>query len=378
MDMLSSLSHFCTQIQRSLFPFLEEEICLTEQHKKLVKVLELAKVGRFLPYITRTTGRPEHNRSSMAKAFVAKVVFNMQTTKSLIDRLRSDASLRLICGYRAINEIPSESSFSRAFAEFTKLKLPERLHEALIKETFADGMLVWHIARDATAIDAREKPKKSKEKAEKPKRKIGRTKKGASPEPKPLRQIQLQQNMNPEERLASLPTNCNQGTKRNAKGCKNSWTGYKLHIDTADFDIPISCVLTSASMHDSLASLPLASLSSSRVNYLYELMDAAYDSPEIHEEARKNNVVAIIDKNPRTKSGAEAKKLEEKARNIINIIPPEVERYKQRSSAERTNSYIKDWAGGKNIFVKGHAKVMTHLMFGVLCYSALQIFKLAT
>ena len=51
--------------------------------------------------------------------------------------------------------------------------------------------------------------------------------------------------------LADLLTACAVGTKRNAKGHKTNWIGYKLHIDTADGDIPVSCLLTSASVHDS-------------------------------------------------------------------------------------------------------------------------------
>ena len=39
---------------------------------------------------------------------------------------------------------------------------------------------------------------------------------------------------------------------------KESWIGYKLHLDVADGDIPISGLLTSASLHDSQAAIPLA------------------------------------------------------------------------------------------------------------------------
>jgi hypothetical protein len=55
--------------------------------------------------------------------------------------------------------------------------------------------------------------------------------------------------------LADLPRARDVGAKRNAKGYQESWIGYKLHIDTADGEIPVSCVLTSASVHDS-QSLP--------------------------------------------------------------------------------------------------------------------------
>jgi hypothetical protein len=57
-------------------------------------------------------------------------------------------------------ELPSETTFSRAFAEFARSALPCRLHEALIEQTYTDR-LVGHISRDATAIEAREKPVKS-------------------------------------------------------------------------------------------------------------------------------------------------------------------------------------------------------------------------
>ncbi len=38
--------------------------------------------------------------------------------------------------------------------------------------------------------------------------------------------------------LADLPGACDVGAKRNAKGFKETWIGYKLHIDTrtAKFD----------------------------------------------------------------------------------------------------------------------------------------------
>jgi len=60
-----------------------------------------------------------------------------------------------------------------------------------------------------------------------------------------------------EEMLDDLPKACNVGTKKNSKGYKETWIGYKLHIDAADGQIPISCILTSASLHDSQAAIPL-------------------------------------------------------------------------------------------------------------------------
>ena len=77
------------------------------------------------------------------------------------------------------------------------------------------------------------------------------------------------------------------GAKRNAKGFKETWIGYKLHIDTADGDIPISCVLTAASVHDSQVAIPLATITAGRVTILYDLMDSAYDVAAIKQHSRE-------------------------------------------------------------------------------------------
>ena len=60
--------------------------------------------------------------------------------------------------------------------------------------------------------------------------------------------------------LVELPRGCDRGTKCNAQGYKNSWNGYKLHIDTADCGVPVCLLLTSASVHDSQTAVPLATM----------------------------------------------------------------------------------------------------------------------
>jgi len=52
------------------------------------------------------------------------------------------------------------------------------------------------------------------------------------------------------ENLAELPRVCAIGVKRNSQGFQSFWAGYKLHLDTIDGDLPVSAVLTSASVHD--------------------------------------------------------------------------------------------------------------------------------
>ena len=50
------------------------------------------------------------------------------------------------------------------------------------------------------------------------------------------------------------------------EGTQVSWVGWKLRIDSADGGIPVSCILTSASLHDSQAAIPLAQMTSARVD----------------------------------------------------------------------------------------------------------------
>ena len=95
------------------------------------------------------------------------------------------------------------------------------------------------------------------------------------------------------------------GCKKDSKGYKHSWCGYKLHIDTIDGDIPVSAVLTSASVHDSQVALLLSKIIGSRIPHLtYELMDAAYDAQIIRDSVAASGRVALIDFNHRSEKDA--------------------------------------------------------------------------
>jgi len=165
--------------------------------------------------------------------------------------------------------------------------------------------------------------------------------------------------------LRELPRDCDRGSKSNAQGYKNSWNGYKLHLDTADCGIPVSALLSSASMHDSLAAIPLSLMTAQRVTNCYDLMDAAYCSSVLREHSRSLGHVPLIDHNPRRGEK-------------IEFAPCEAQRYKERTGAERANGRLKDDFGGRHIRVRGNAKVMSHLMFGVLALTADQLLRLLT
>jgi hypothetical protein len=97
----NGLSNIWNHFQTTLFSWLQEELGeLTDKQKQLVEVLELAEVEAHLPYVGRVPGRPLESRSAIARAFVAKAVYNMPTTAVLLDQLESNIKLRRLCGWK--------------------------------------------------------------------------------------------------------------------------------------------------------------------------------------------------------------------------------------------------------------------------------------
>lgn len=185
--------------------------------------------------------------------------------------------------------------------------------------------------------------------------------------------------MSLEKMLEDLPKNCDVGSKKNSKGHIETWVGYKLHIDTADGDVPVSCVLTSASTHDRKKAIPLAELSSKRVTNLYDLMDSAYDASEIRNKSFELGHVPIIDVNPRRDKVLKEELLAEKKRlKFIHVELPEQVRYRERSASERVNGRLKDEFGGRHGSKRGHAKIFSHLMFGILVVTVDQLMRFVT
>lgn len=364
MKLKEKISWLMGTVQQSLFPHLDEclPVPLTDQEKHLVKILELVQVEKYVPKSSakQWLGRKIKEREAIARAFVAKAVLKYQHTSSLTHALRTTPNLRAICGFIKRSDVPSDSTFSRAFAEFAASGLGARAHDALVEEHLSSE-LIGHVSRDSTAIQGREKPAKKQKQPKKP-RKRGRPAKGEQREPVAPKRLDTQRQQSADEALAALPSVCDRGVKRNAKGFTETWNGYKLHADVNDCGLPLSVALTSASVHDSQVAIPLMKLTSEKVTYCYDLMDAAYDAGQIWEQSRELGHVPIIDRNPR---GGE----------VIPMAPHEALRYNERTAGERFNGRLKEDFGGRCVMVKGPQKVLQHLMFGVVALFADQLLK---
>jgi hypothetical protein len=241
-----------------------------------------------------------------------------------------------------------------------------------------------YIARDSTAISARQRipeetrktPPAPKPPAHKPyKTKDGmhqrkaRRKKGPHPRAQASQRgvrLERQKHMTLDEMLADLPRECSRGAKTNKQGDRKYWRGYKFHWDVSDNGrIPISCVLTGASLHDSQVAIPLMLMSAERVRWRCELMDCAYDAKLIRERIKKLSHEALIQPHPAHKRSMRENSFSEEDK----------QRFKKRTIVEQLNARLKDEFGGRMIYVRGAVKIMAHLMFGVVAITVDQLLR---
>lgn len=363
---MSLLQRLVSTIQTTLFPALEQALAapLGDKGELFVSVVELLRPERFLAHLEwQGRGRPRALRLSLLLAFVAKAVWNLPTTRALLERLAHDPTLRRLCGFERADHLPSEATFSRAFAELAASALPARLHQALLAE-HARAKLWGHASHDATAIRGREKPAKKEKPAPKPKGRPGRRPKGTPPPPP--KRLAVQPTRPLAQNLAELPTACDKGAKRDSKGARQYWVGYKLHLTTLDGEIPVAAILTSASLHDSQAVIPLMQQTAGRVTVLYDLADSAYDVAAIHAFSRGLGHEPIIDPAGRGKQPAPP----------VPLAPARALRYRERTAAERVNSDLLDNHGGRTVRVRGAAKVAAHLLLGVVVVTVKGLLRL--
>ena len=302
----------------------DDELCFMEVWENLVSAMPApvrCDEGRS------RTGRPGHTLLSVLAVHAVKLYFQEKTMTVARDRLLSSSNLRTITG---VAEVPSLSVISKKtdtlidLVDFSSIL-------ASICSSFYKDRLVCHLSIDSTISEAREKPVK----AEKPrrKRKRGRKRKGAeelaiAEEKEQL--YDLMENGCVDEFLSSLEHRCSVTGKKNSKGNMEWSIGYKAHLAVDDNGIIVAHHVTGASVHDSQVAIPLMRMADRRCDYLYALMDGGYTSQRIEAFASSIGKVPIIDR--RADRNGNKKEME----------PCKAERYKARTTVERTNSELKE------------------------------------
>jgi hypothetical protein len=337
---------------------------LTDEYKTFLHMLRVLEEAQ--QPITRGyagTGRIPYQYQPFLRCAWAKCFFRIDTTTELIVRLKNDPNLRLLCGFK---RVPGRSSFSRNFAALSGTALMSETLDTLVRDAHR-GRTVYHVSRDSTAIEAREKVKKKPRKEEKKeKKRRGRPKRGENRPPKPENVLERQVHESAEKSLSDIDTACAHGCKKNSHGVTRFWTGYKLHLDVSvavqphDTGFPLSAFVSGANVHDSQLAIPLEKLTERKIFFCYSLTDAAYDSTVIDNFIRSRERIPIIDPNNR---GSEYRP---------PLDPAKKERFKMRTEVERANSILKDRLLPGKLYVKGHSKVSFVLFSAVVCLAALR------
>jgi hypothetical protein len=347
--------------QKEIVPELKQHFrYITNKHEQLLLILDLIDINVIYPNSAWNTrfGRPIEHRHKFVIAFIAKALWNIAQTNTLIEYLKVDKVLRAICGFDERNFLlPSESTFSRAFAEISDSKVGEKLLEYIII-VHCSETLQEHVSIDGSAIPVAEKANPVtkiwvKTKSGKKKR-VVKNKNSST--------IQLTQDT--DTILNSLSTVCDYGTKKDSKGYKYTWKGYKLHVAVNDYNIPVAAIVTSASVNDTLAAIPLIRTVEDRVDNLYYLMDKGYDATAIRTEINNHGKVGLIDFNHRGNKN-----------DTREFMPHEQTRYGNRAFSESLFSHLKMQHLPSYILYRGIDKVKTVLNFALSVIATLQIIK---
>ena len=199
-------------LQRQLFPMLTEELGplseLDEQFCQCVSVLDLGPLMRRFAWVEN--GRPPHERTWMFHAFLAKTIYQFPTTEALIDALKTRPRLRQLCGWESAHDVPSSPTFSRGFTAFAQEQWAQQIHAEVIRR-HVRPQLVGHVSRDATAIEAPERPAPKAAPAPAAPRKRGRPKRGEIRAPVPPKRLEVQGQRSLADTRADLPTACTIG-----------------------------------------------------------------------------------------------------------------------------------------------------------------------
>ncbi|MCY4202939.1 MAG: hypothetical protein OXD38_10095, partial [Aestuariivita sp.] len=95
MPLSNTIADIWKRFQGELFPNLTQDLGpLTANHQRFVTVLDLKPVETFIQTHSSGRGRPLEDRRALARSFIAKAVWNLPTTRALLDRLQCDPKMR--------------------------------------------------------------------------------------------------------------------------------------------------------------------------------------------------------------------------------------------------------------------------------------------
>ena len=313
----------------------EDEIAFMEMWENLVSVMP-AEVrdddGKS------HTGRPGYTLMDIIAVHAVKLYFQEKTLTAARDRLLSSVNLRTITG---MGRVPSLAVISKKTDMLIEIVDFDSILASICTSFYGDRM-VCNLSIDSTIVEAREKPVKTGK--ERKKRKRGRRKKGSAEltiEQEKELMYGFMEKGDVGEFLSTLEHRCSVTGKKNSKGKMEWFTGYKAHLAVDDSGIIAAHHVTGACVHDSQVAIPLMRIADKRCVYLYALMDGGYTSERIEAFASSIGKVPVIDSHA------------DRNGNKKEMEPCKAERYKARTTVERTNSELKECFLPQKLYSRG-------------------------
>ncbi len=314
------------EIRSSFFNKEETEF---SKYLSTVESLLLPKEKRVL-FSEPWTGRKGYSSFQILAVILLKMYRRCNTVREVLKILNNEPNYRFIIGFDS--KVVSEASMSRKIKNLEGKINISTLHERLATAFYKDR-LVCNLSIDSTPIDAYEKPVKAEKKKN---LKKGRKVKGSIEEKEykqrledKIKLTELVKYGDVNKYLQTLENRCTVTGKRNSKGNMDWRIGYKAHLAVDDNGIPVSYAVTGASVHDVRLAIPLMRMADRRCTYLYALMDSGYSSKEVKDFAYEMGKIPVID----FKADRNGKK--------PGMDPAKIERYKARTTVERSNSELK-------------------------------------
>lgn len=267
-----------TIIQQPTFIDIEilMQLDVKERHAHLFSPIDFYPMLLLFQKETHVGAPITLNYEAAIRAMITRYIEGIPSIKALVQRLNEDVAFKLSLGFLYSERVPSEASFCRIMKILSdNPTVLAQLNDELLAKINQEFQIYTEIvAIDATSVGAHSKPKKT--------------------ENEKVSSTTVQKEMTLKEIRQELPIYPSWGVKTNSQGKHNYWFGYKTHCAVTQYIL--AGITTSAFVADVSVAIPLMmKVADLGIEDTMVLMDKGYDAHSIWEKARELKLEPIIE-----------------------------------------------------------------------------------